>query len=489
MRALILAHRYFAAAAGALVLMWSLSGLVMAFVPYPRLGEAERRAHLAPLDWGACCARSFLGSVATGSGGDLRVEMLGRRPVLRGPGTQVLDLRTGELVHNATLEEAGEAAASFDDRSTSDEARNEPHLVASVSDDVWTLSGVPRWERPLYQFALDDRVGHEVYVSRVSGRVVQVTTRRQRFWNWLGAIPHWLYLVPLRRRVGLWSTVVVWAALTGSLLGVTGLVVGLSAWRRHSRRVGPPLRGWYAWHHRTGLIFGLFACTWAVSGLLSMNPGGLLEGRDARAEQARLHAPAVSIDRVLFALRALVASPGASGLVAVEVSPLMGTLYLLLERADGTRVRLDEAARPAPLSSDALDRIASAACAPYGVATVTVMKAEDAYYYGRRPPDVARLPVVRVVARDPDRTRYYLDAESGEIVAKFDRAARGYRWLFAAPHRLDVWPGAHSSRGRMGLLLAALIGVICVSLTGLRLGLRRLVRWLATTLLRRRERE
>src|ERR1700685_2319649 len=50
MRALILLHRWLGVAFCLLFAMWFASGIVMHFVPFPALTEAERFAGLAPID-------------------------------------------------------------------------------------------------------------------------------------------------------------------------------------------------------------------------------------------------------------------------------------------------------------------------------------------------------------------------------------------------------------------------------------------------------
>src|ERR1700691_3184401 len=98
-RWLLLLHRYLGIAVGALMAMWCLSGVVMMYVSYPALQESTRLKHLAPISWSGCCALSD----ALPSEGppvcELRIEMLGGRPVLyrRGAGssTQLTDLTTG----------------------------------------------------------------------------------------------------------------------------------------------------------------------------------------------------------------------------------------------------------------------------------------------------------------------------------------------------------------------------------------------------------
>src|ERR1700753_2191484 len=94
-RTLILAHRYLGIALGLLMVLWCLSGMVMMYVPYPQLTEAERVQHLQPIDWNVCCTAS--GTTVS----KFQVEMLGSRPVLR-EGGKVVDLSTGQPINSVS---------------------------------------------------------------------------------------------------------------------------------------------------------------------------------------------------------------------------------------------------------------------------------------------------------------------------------------------------------------------------------------------------
>src|SRR5438093_882949 len=149
-RALVVLHRYLGVAVGLLMAVWFVSGIVMMYVGFPRLTEAERLRLQSPVPWQACC-------------------------------------QFGERL---------------------------------LTDD-----------QP----------------------IVLVTTSTQRFWNWLGTIPHWLYFTSLRNDVALWSQVVVWTSIIGTFLTVMGLVLGVIQFRRGRS----PYRGLFYWHHVTGLVFGV----------------------------------------------------------------------------------------------------------------------------------------------------------------------------------------------------------------------------------------
>ena len=80
--------------------------------------------------------------------------------------------------------------------------RHDARLTVS---DQWTLSSAIRPLMPLHRLGLGDVAGTELYVSALTGEPVLKSTRRERLWNYLGAVTHWLYFTPLRRNTGLCS--------------------------------------------------------------------------------------------------------------------------------------------------------------------------------------------------------------------------------------------------------------------------------------------
>ncbi len=292
-RLLFLLHRYLGIAVGLLMAMWCLSGLVMMYVSYPALDEGVRLSHLAPITWGNCCHVSQQALGDADAVGRFRIEMLAGRPVLdpgSGPdAVGLIDLTTGSPIDAVSAREAAAATAAY--RVVANETPVAARLLGSVDEDQWTLEGVSADERPLFHFALGDARRTQLYVSSVTGRVVQLTTRAQRWWNWLGAIPHWLYFADLREHALLWSQVVIYTSLVGCFLTLTGLYIGARQCLRSRAGSWSPYRGFNLWHHLAGLFFGLFTLTWILSGLLSMNPWGWLEGGGAGAERARLRGP------------------------------------------------------------------------------------------------------------------------------------------------------------------------------------------------------
>ncbi len=465
-RYLTLIHRYVGMVIGIVMAMWCLSGVVMMYVGYPDLSEPERLHALPPLNRARCCVLPDSALADNSQVGSFQVEMLGTRPVLRlrtsGGGASVVDLSNGQEISSVPASEARLVAQGFG---------GAPELRGILSYDQWTVAEIPEGERPLYQFALDDSAGTFVYVSTVSGRTVQVTTARQRFWNWLGAVPHWLYFAELRRNGALWNQVVVYASTVGCFLALLGIYLGIYAFMRTPGRRWSAYRGWLHWHHLPGLIFGVLVLTWVLSGLLSMNPWGLLEGSGARAEQRKLQGEPITGAQVKKALSALTGLLSTGEIASLRSAPLGGKLYLVATTELGSRIRLDAYGVASPVTTDELARAAQNLNASSPPELIT---REDTYYFTHHT-EIAALPAYRLVLDDQERTRYYLDVVSAELVKKVDGNSRGYRWLHEGLHRMDFTPTLRRRPLWDTLMLVLLAGVTAVTITGAWLGIRRML--------------
>lgn len=444
-------HRYVGLVMGLLMLLWFASGMVMLFVHWPEVSAEERAAGLAPIAWGQCCRFGDAQEVRQVSGAT--VEDLAGRPVLRFDG-EVLDLATGKAVHRVSSAEAAVVAAGYA-RGHGIDGR--PGTPEAVDRDQWTVTGYFNKRRPFYLFRFDDGARTDIYVSAPTGAVSQVVNRQEKVLNWRGPIPHWLYFEGLRADTPLWSQVVIWTSVVGTFLTITGLYLGIVAWRPWRDRRLTPYRGLMAWHHLTGLAAGLLTLTWVTSGLVSMNPWGFLEGgSDDRAQQMT---GAFAFGDVSQAV--LAAMAGGVSARRLTTAPLAGKLYLM---ADG--VRFDAAGRSAPLTEPEL----AAAATRLGPAIrAGMLHSEDAYYFGHH--EAVALPVYRVEMADG--VRFYLDPGSGRVIRRVDSEARAYRWLFEGLHRLDVVRGLDRGPG-WAAAMVALLGLAGGGVaTGVWLGWRR----------------
>jgi uncharacterized iron-regulated membrane protein len=475
-RLIMLSHRYLGIAVGALMVMWCLSGVVMMYVSYPALGEGIRLKHLQPIAWADCC--KLTDQLRADHGFErISIEMLGGKPVLfLDHDSRPVDLLTGSSVEGITADQAAEVARSY----TAGDSPAPPHLLGLIDHDQWTVSGEFNSARPLYHFGLADTAGTELYVSGRSGRAVQITTARERFWNWLGAVPHWLYFTELRRQPKIWSQVVIYTSLLGCFLAGVGLYLGLRQFAARPAGRWSPYAGFNLWHHIAGLAFGVFALTWVLSGLLSMNPWGWLEGADAQAESNAIEgAPASSADLAAALQRLADAHPAA---VSLKGAPLNGEAYFIATGAGGARLRLNERGEPGRLGeaelkflADALSRVGTPSAPqltrePQLATQPQLVTQEDSYYFSHHR-ELATLPVYRLVLASG--TRYYLDSVSGMLIGKLDAGSRAYRWWHEGLHRLDfaAWIRVRPLWDLIMLLLMSGVTVLCV--TGAYLGYRR----------------
>ena len=467
-RWMLLLHRYMGIALGVLMVMWCLSGVVMMYVSYPALAESVRLKQLTPIAWDGCCKVPDQLRDDARPAGRAEIEMLAGGPVLfLDPERSVpIDLRTGSAISGISPAQAAQVAKNFLAASNPATA---PRLLGLIDHDQWTVSGDFHSSRPLYRFALEDSAGTQVYISSVTGRAVQFTTAHERFWNWLGAVPHWLYFTELRRHAWLWSQVVIYASLLGCFLTVIGIYLGVRQMAVQPSGRWSPYVGFNLWHHIAGLVFGVFTLTWVASGLLSMNPWGWLEAESAQAENARIHGGETSTADLARALQKIAdARPEA---VSLQSAALNGRLFFVARTSGGERRRFDDAGSPALLGGADLAFLSNAAQGAN--ASLELLQQEDNYYFSHHR-EVAALPVYRLVLASG--TRYYFDSVSGMLVAKQDSQARAFRWLHAGLHRLDFAASLRSRPLWDVLMLVLMAGVTVGCVTGAYLGYRRLTR-------------
>jgi len=469
-RTLVAIHRWLGIAIGLMMAIWFASGAVMMYVGYPEFSEKARIARLPPLDWQSCCRVPAEGLDDSAAFEQAQVESLLDRPVLRLHRTLlpdiVIDLAQGAVVE--VDERLASAIATDAVARSTDRYVRETFADELEEGDQWTV-GRYHADLPLFRFAFDDPDRSVLYVSSASGRVVLWTSATQRFWNWLGAVPHWLYPLALRSDAELWSQVVIWAAILGTFLTVVGLALGITQLRRPRGGSVSPYRGLFYWHHLAGLLFGLVALAFVLSGLVSMNPWGFLESRGS-GERARLAGAPLRSSAIRASLDALRAR--AVEAANLTTAPLAGRLYWLATDAKGAVTRLDASGNAAPLSETELADAAQRLAGDNRIAEQGLLRQEDAYYFSHH--DAAVLPVYRVILNDAEATRYYLDPVSGALLQRLDANRRWHRWLFAGLHRIDFAPWLRVRPLWDMIVLGLLLGGAGVSLTGVYLAVRRL---------------
>jgi uncharacterized iron-regulated membrane protein len=471
---MVVLHRYLGVVLGVLMLAWFISGIVMMYVPYPQRGESERISALAPIPWDRCCNFAGVRLAAGALVESAQVENVADEPVLRlstEDGPIIADLKGGQVLA------LGDTQANRVAQITAERIMGAAPLVLSadkIENDQWTVGDNSVNRRPLYRFMFNDPEATRLYISSVTGEVVVWTTRTQRFWNWLGAVPHWLYFTEFRRNGALWVQTIIWSSLLGTFLTVIGLYLGIMRFRKGKGGRLSPYHGWFYWHHITGLFFGLVTLTWVVSGLFSMQPWGFLEsaGGDERQRLAGAYPQWGQVQRSLESVR----GGRMIDVVSLRAAPFGGDLFWLASHRDGGVTRLDAAGNPAPFTPDDLSRAAGLLAGGRGIRSAELVDSEDGYYFrfqGFAERDPLVLPVYRIALNDDGNTRYYLNPSTGALLLRVDAAERGYRWLFNGLHRWDFTAAIRSRPFWDILVLFLMLGSTAGVATGVYLAVRR----------------
>jgi PepSY-associated TM region len=231
-RWLIVGHRWLGIATCLFFAVWFASGLVMMYVAFPELTREERVSRLLRIDWSEVqiAPERVLHGLALGEfPRDFRLEMMAGEPVYRvevqGSPRQTVSAATGRIIG-----QVDEQRALAIVRSSTSATRA---TVATIERDQWSVAGTFEGHRPLHRVALNDAAGEELYVSSRTGEIVLDSTARERGWNWVGAVVHWLYFRDLRANPPLWSQIVMWISGVGIVVALTGLWLGID--RRRQR--------------------------------------------------------------------------------------------------------------------------------------------------------------------------------------------------------------------------------------------------------------
>lgn len=441
----------------------------MMYVQYPDLDRNEQLSGLQPLDLNAlnaCCGTNLSGADAALAVHHYSVEtLLGQlvvRLALTNGEPRTLNLRTGQWLDTWSHETLDAVARQYA------QARSwtPPLASAVVERDQWTVQSGFDPHRPLLKFTNAD--GLQWYVSNRTAEVVQATSTRERFWNWLGSVIHWIYPTVLREHPAIWAQTVIWLAIVSLFLTVTGLLIGIRQFTTRTTPRRSPYRGWTLWHHYIGLIFGALTLTWLVSGIFSLSPWGALEGRGFGAEADALNGVNAPLQEVVATIASLAKLP--EGTRRLSSAYWLGRPYFLAwnDRGIAKRLSTDGIAESITLSDVQL----AAATIRDDAAELTTLNSADGYYYSHH--DTREFPVYLISYADGER--YYLNELSGELTLALDSNRRWSRWVFEALHRGDFHAVVRMRPVWDVLMLFALLGVTAGATTGTYLAVKHLTK-------------
>ncbi len=510
-KALIYTHRWLGIALSAVFVIWFVSGAIFMYVGMPTLPAEERLLRMELLDVSTIAVSPAEAASTAGltSPSRVRIAMHDGRPVYRflSSGTwQAIFADTGAPLTPLTAD----AAVAVVRRFVPEHATTVRYDTRLTDSDQWTLQGVIRNTMPMHRISLGDAAGTEYDVSERTGEPVLRTTASGRFWGYTSAVLHWSYFTPLRRHGAFWSAFVIGISLVGTVMCAMGITIGI--WRyslagRFRLRGVPwsrsPYARWMRWHHYTGLFFGFFACTWALSGALSMDPFTFLETSppSQAMREAATGGPVDLSPLTVERIRAVADSVRRSCRPKeLDFFQFLGEPYFIAyvppSPSESPRWRNSDISAASALHIDrqrvmvsarhpergpivAFERsgmwdVARAAMLGVAVADAMWLSEYDAYYYSRT--GMKPLPVLRVRYADPLATWLYLDPQRGIIALRLERASRWNRWLYHGFHSLDL-PFLYYKRPLWDIVVILLsIGGVAISVTSALPAWRRIAR-------------
>ena len=494
-RLLFLAHRWLGIALCLLLLIWSFSGLMMLYAGPSGISSDVRLAHAQPLP--AAAAGHWLSlSEAWGHSG---------LAATRQPVTARLSMQAGDAIWLVT-DNAGQRQ-----RLSALDGQIRPLSAAQalrIARDWWPGSAQARLQapferdastammnydiyRPFYRVALEDAEQHEVTISQRSGEVVKSTTRLQRILFWTGSYLHFLRPLDALGLAEARKPILTWGALTLLLSAASGLWLGLGRWRPAwlGKRPYPngssnPYRApWQRWHLWLGLLGGLLACSWSLSGFLSNNPWQLF-GQQGGHGQAHQHGqptlPAavtgLAMNHIAGQLRETSADPAVE-LDWYQLGPQQqlqaqdGQDHVWLLASAGSSSPQQQAGFSQDAILGALRRDKHAA----PIRAAELLQQDDDYYYSS--PRISRaerpLPVWRIKLDDQEASWLYMNPQTGATLLHLKQSQRSFRWLFSGLHNWDLAILSHRPGWDIWMLTAC-ICCVALSLTATALAWRRL---------------
>lgn len=470
MSAIVLLHRWLGIAFCLLFAMWFASGIVMHFVPFPLLTDAERFAGLAPVDRAEAKIAVADAVAASGIADATRARLIQRSDgpvyIVSGP-SHVRAVRAADGADaSVTSSDVASAIARAHARSRGLDAAR-AGAVAREDYDQWSVPDGFDHHRPLFRVALGDTARTEIYVSSRTGEVVLDTTRSERGWNWAGSVLHWIYPTVLRSHWALWDRVVWTLSLLALLAALLGAVLGIVRLKMRGAVISSPYRGWHALHHFIGVVATVFVLSWIFSGWLSMDHGRLFSrGQLSAAEASVVHAvpdwtAASSLDQ----------RPIAASVREVEWFAFGGEVYRR-DRADPARqilIRAGDASQDGQTGflsardvQDLTARLATGCGSPSALADNDDYPAQSI---------VQGAPVYRSRC---DEVWFDIDGADGSVLQRLDASRRAYRWFYSALHTLD-FPILVAHPHLRDVLIVGLCTLgLAFSVTGIVIGWRRL---------------
>ncbi|MEW7281182.1 PepSY domain-containing protein [Aquimarina sp. 2201CG1-2-11] len=462
-------HHYLGTFFFGMFLIWFLSGFVMMYKSFPFLSQKEKiegneiiqkMANDLPHP-----AIVFTGHQQE-STNSLRINSILDEPVYH--------LITNEGKFVSKFAYTGENI-KIDKQFAIQVARTFTGILANAKVSI--LTEVDQWiprpkyakHLPVYKVNFEDEESTYVHISSKTGEVISNTTRFDRVWAWLGAIPHWIYLKEIRMHATLWSQLCIWLSAFGFIMCLSGIITGIVRFKNKPKANFKRFKNkWYNFHYYTGLIFGVFVCTWIFSGFMSMSPFNwsynfTLSEQESLLWEGRKNSLENITDKEWANFQQSIPS---STIKEAHFSSFSGKLFAKYFVVDNIKTVCLSDVNYIPKESDLSKQISHISKTDMGV-TIEVLHQYDNYYYDRH--NNKKIPVIKATTTD---LAYYIDPVNGNVLLKSDVTNKLERWLY---HGLHSWDFSFLTSNRPLwdiVMILLLLGGTTISITATGLGIK-----------------
>lgn len=470
-------HRILGTMLSVLFLVWFLSGFVMIYHTFPRVSAQDKLARMDYLTPGLPSIGELSSRLPEG-------EKITSLTLNRYLGQTVFHIRTNKENYDLPADSA--VSLPSIDRTRILEVAS--HWCGAPVAQIDTLHKLDQWipfgylkkEFPIYKFLFADAARHQLYISSVTGEVLQYTDSKSRLWAWLGAIPHWVYFTRLRQDASLWIDTVIWLSGIGCVMCIAGICWGIRdvrIARKKKKTLTPYKKKWYRWHHLTGFVFGLFVLTFTFSGMMSLAevPGWLSRPRsEVNARKVFHQKTRIPSDYTLDYRRVIAAYPNT---IRQLVWGSFNDYPFYSLQTDSDKPLIIDAStseiRPLALTEDYVLRSITQVHGTEGDINIHLLNAYDSYYISRK--RNLDLPVWKVSVEDVDNSTYYINPATGSY-RYINNTSRWRHWMYPALHSFNI-PGLANNPVLWNIVMwTTMLGGTVVSLTGVILGCRYLLR-------------
>lgn len=461
-----------------LFLLFFLTGIVLIYKDFPGVKQTDRICRNKALTGNLPAIETILSSIPpTDSITGIALEMLANRPVF------IIKTDQSEYRYFADSQKRYTSVTPCIINQVAGQWSNHPiQRIDTLNNiDIWIMYSRMAKEFPIYKIHFKGEAKEELYLSSRTGEALQYTDADSRFWAWIGAIPHWVYIVPLREDGGkAWVQAVQWVSGISCLVCLSGLFIGIRTYWRNRKRTGkwqsPYVKPWFKWHHITGFIFGLVVFTWMFSGYMSVTkvPQWFCKVHQ-KPDLAALQGGKLQPETFMPDYREVIRS-FPFPVKRIEWNRFAGTPYYKVDTdqkqmlADASGNKITPFVFNEKVGLEAVKRLHHDSVSVSG----SMLAEYDALYISRK--GKLPLPVFRISVNDRDNSRYYIDPATMQV-RYYNDNIKWSRWLYGGLHSFNI-PWLVKNPWIWNLIMYTLLaGGIAVSITGI---------WLSTCYFKRK---